>query len=285
MTTRDPASDGRSCDLCGGKKFSFLHGWEVGDRWNTATIPIAVWKCECGLVILHPVPTPAQMPDQGEWWSNKRVKFQRNPRFKHLRRKFTRFFIGDPKYRLVKDTRQAVRSGRWLDVGCGDGKLLGRAAPFYECVGLEPSPIAAAEVRAKGFQVIESTLEDARIEPQSFDVVLLDSVIEHVTSPRQILTIVNRVLRPGGVAVLKTPKFGGPAYRRHQSGWNGFRHGYHTYLFSGETLGRYLQQTGFEVLKHPKRDRALDDVLILWGRKVSEATAQSLSDWSPSGQR
>jgi hypothetical protein len=41
-------------------------------------------------------------------------------------------------------------------------------------------------------------------------------------------------------------------------------------LYTGETLGRYLRQTGFEVLARPKRDRLLDDILILWGRKVAE---------------
>ena len=75
----------------------------------------------------------------------------------------------------------------------------------------------------------------------------------------------------GGVIALKTPKFGGPAYRMHGPRWNGFRHGYHKYLFSGPTLARTLRAGGFEVLKHPRRERILDDVLILWGRKTEEA--------------
>jgi hypothetical protein len=54
----------------------------------------------------------------------------------------------------------------------------------------------------------------------------------------------------------------------HGRGWNGFRHGYHTYLFTGETLTRTLEAAGFEVLSSPRRCRPLDDILILWGRKV-----------------
>ena len=100
---------------------------------------------------------------------------------------------------------------------------------------------------------------------------MLDSVIEHVLSPRAALSKVQALLAPGGVVVLLTPKFGGPAYRRHGADWNGFRHGYHTHLFTGETLGRYLRETGFEVLKNPRRDRMLDDILVLWGRKRAEA--------------
>jgi hypothetical protein len=69
------------------------------------------------------------------------------------------------------------------------------------------------------------------------------------------------------VVVVKTPKFGGPAYRMHGAGWNGFRHGYHTFLFDGATLSRCLTAAGFDVLDRPRRDRAFDDILVLWARK------------------
>lgn len=81
----------------------------------------------------------------------------------------------------------------------------------------------------------------------------------------------NHVLRPGGVIVLTTPKFGGSAYRMHRSAWHGFRHGYHTVLFSGKTLGACLEASGFEFLQRPKRDRLLDDVLILWGKNTGKS--------------
>ena len=267
-----PASDEGGCDLCGSRSFSLLHTWEVGDTWNPATVPLTIGKCECGLVFLRPVPTKDQLPDEGEWWSTKRKRPRRNMWFKRIRTRIIRRTLGSTAYRLVRDTHKIVPSGRYLDVGCGTGTLLTLASHFYQCVGIEPSPIAAAEAREKGFDVIESSFEEAPIEPQSFDVVLMGSVIEHVQSPMAFLKKVNYILKPGGVVVMKTPKFGGPAYRRHKSGWNGFRHGYHTFLYTGETLGRYLQQTGFEVLTRPKRDRFLDDISILWGRKVVEVS-------------
>jgi hypothetical protein len=40
----NPVEDGRICELCGGRTFSILHGWEPGNRWNPTTIPIAVWE-------------------------------------------------------------------------------------------------------------------------------------------------------------------------------------------------------------------------------------------------
>ena len=266
-TLVSPADDARRCFLCGGKNFQLLHSWEIGELRNSALIPVAVWRCDCGIVFLHPIPTPEQLPESGDWWTDKRAKVIRRPEFKRFRRKLGRLFIGTAGHRLIEDTHKAVTSGRLLDIGCGTAKLLCEASVYYECVGLEPSARAVAEAREKGFEIIEGTVEEADIASESFDVAMMDSVIEHVLDPLRVLQIVHRILRPRGVVVLKTPKFGGPAYRRHGKDWNGFRVGYHTYLFDGRTLGRTLEQAGFEVLASPRRDRMLDDALILWGRK------------------
>ncbi len=176
---------------------------------------------------------------------------------------------GHPAKRFVKPCSRVVRGGRFLDVGCGMGQILDLASACYdECVGIEPSTIAAEGVRAKGFHVLQCVLEEARFEPGSFDMVLMDSVIEHVLSPTLALAKINSWLRIGGGIALKTPKFGGPAYSRHQGAWNGFRHGYHTHLYSGKTLSRLMEKCGFDVCQRPRRDRPLDDILILYGRKI-----------------
>ena len=205
----DPAGDGRCCDLCGSRAFQLLHAWPAGDFWNSATIPIAVWQCGCGLVFLHPVPTPEQLPDSGDWWSGKRKFHRRRWWFKRRWKKLRSSIYGTLKERLVRYTRKVMPTGRLLDVGCGEGELMSCAASHYSCVGLEPSAVAAATARSHGFPIIESTLEAAVIDPESFDVVLMDSVIEHVVSPMAALTKVNRILKPGGVVAMLTPKFGG----------------------------------------------------------------------------
>ena len=278
IQARNPVQDGRLCDLCGGCNFRLLHQWAVGDRWNPASVPIAVWQCDCKMVMLHPVPGPEQLPGGGEWWTGERQRPIRNRRFKRVRTAVQHLLFGTPRTRLLRATRLAMPNGRLLDIGCGRGGLLRIAAKSYDCVGLEPSPVAAAVARGRGFQVIEANLEDAQLQPASFDVVLMDSVIEHFASPLDALRIANRALHDHGIIVLKTPKFGGPAYRRHGACWGGFRHGYHTWLFSGHTLSRALATTGFEVLRRPRRDRPLDDVLILWGRKMHDLDASGATN-------
>jgi SAM-dependent methyltransferase len=271
---RNPREDGRRCPLCGGDDFRLMHEWEVGHPRNSATVPLSVWQCRCGLVILHPVPTAEQLPQSGDWWTEQRKFIKRNKWLKRIRKPIQNFFFGEQKTRLVKQTRRAMPGGKLLDVGCGTGKLLKIAARWYECEGVEPSETAVAECRRQGFKVTLGFFEDVDLPPASYDVITMDAVMEHVLDPVVVLTRINHLLRPGGVVAIKVPKLNGPAHARHGREWNGFRLGYHTYLFTGETLGRALRMTGFEVLESPQRDRWLDDLLALWGRKVRAADAR-----------
>ena len=208
-----------------------------------------------------------ELPDKGDWWSPQRRETRRRGAFKRRWQAIRHAIAGSGKDRLLRSTRKAAPCGRLLDVGCGEGTMLVLASEFYDVMGLEPSPVAAKLARKEGFEVVEETLEETTLPAGSFDVILLDSVIEHVASPRAALQKAHSLLAPGGIVVIVTPKFEGPTSRIRGREWNGFRHGYHTYLFTGKTLGRYLEETGFEVLRKPRRDRMFDDILILWGRK------------------
>ncbi|MBL8329444.1 MAG: class I SAM-dependent methyltransferase [Rubrivivax sp.] len=258
-----------ACTCCGGRDFTLRHQWDVGNHWNQCSVPLYVWDCtQCGLTCLYPIPRAEEYPDGGDWFSPKKKDLSRQYGFKRWRRRFIDRWFGTKAERFIQGCLQAQPHGRFLDVGCGTGEMLELAARHYgPCSGIEPSPIAAAQVRAKGFTVFESTLEQVQLAPESFDIILMDSVIEHVHDPVAVLKICHRALAPGGVVAMLTPKLGGPAYRLHGAEWNGFRHGWHTFLFTGKTLGQCMERAGFEVLQRPRRDRLTDDILILWGRK------------------
>jgi len=269
MSETNPASDGYKCVLCGGAHFGLRHEWPVGDYWNQCTIPIRIWDCQdCDLTFLWPVPKAHEYPGGGDWHSPERKVLRRKSWLKTWRRKLKDKYRGTHQERLMRSCLKAKSSGRFLDVGCGMGVLLELASQhFEECVGIEVSERAAEVVRQKGFRVHQGLFEDVPLEPDYYDMVVLDSVIEHVFDPVQALKICYRTLKPGGVVCLMTPKLGGWASTLYGRGWNGFRHGWHTFLFSGKTLGACMKAAGFTVMNHPRRDRPFDDLLILWGKK------------------
>lgn len=99
------------------------------------------------------------------------------------------------------------RTGRVLDVGCAFGHFLASMeARGWTTVGIEPSPVAAeaAAARLRG-EVRTGVFEDMELADGSFDALVAVYVLEHVAEPRGFLEKMKRVLRPGGLAVVRVP--------------------------------------------------------------------------------
>ncbi|HZL18433.1 MAG TPA: methyltransferase domain-containing protein [Polyangia bacterium] len=67
---------------------------------------------------------------------------------------------------------------------------------------------------ASRVQTIEGPLPDAleALPPASLDVVMIVSVLEHVTRPQLLLSEARRLLAPGGIALINVPSWRGKKY-------------------------------------------------------------------------
>jgi len=103
------------------------------------------------------------------------------------------------------------REGRVLDLGCGDGRialvLARRLAADWTLVGLDPDAAEVERARATGvYDVLHVADGDSVPEADaSFDLVLSNSVLEHVEGIEGVLDEAARVLRPGGRLVVTVP--------------------------------------------------------------------------------
>jgi len=155
--------------------------------------------------------------------------------------------------------------GRVLDVGCATGVFLDVAQEEgAEPYGVELSAFGAAETQKKGIGVFQGELAAAPLEHESFDLVTLWDVIEHVRDPLPMLLRCHRLLKSGGILALTTPDASSQLARLLGSYWLGFRSvGEHLYFFGRKTIRAYLQKAGYEVLemcavgKYMKWDRLL----------------------------
>jgi SAM-dependent methyltransferase len=94
-----------------------------------------------------------------------------------------------------------------LEVGCGSGEFLHRAAAAgHHIRGIELNPGAVAAARARGLACEQRDLADlAATSPGTFDAVCSFQVLEHVAHPRAFITDCVRLLRPGGALILSVP--------------------------------------------------------------------------------
>ncbi len=138
-----------------------------------------------------------------------------------------------------------------LDVGCGNGRYLAQMRTLgWDATGVEVDPTAAAQARAAhGVTVHTGTLFDVKFPPDSFDVVTISHVIEHVDDPPGLLRECFRILRPGGRVVMTTPNILSLGHRWFGSAWRGLEPPRHLILFSPRTLAQIARRAGFHQVK------------------------------------
>jgi ubiquinone/menaquinone biosynthesis C-methylase UbiE len=111
----------------------------------------------------------------------------------------------------LETVRGANHGRRVLEIGAAAGSIsiaLNRLG--YECTGLEPDPDALKTAHALAdtigcrCPVVEGFAENLPFPDGSFDIVIANSVLEHVSDLERCLDEVARVLAPGGVFWFQT---------------------------------------------------------------------------------
>jgi 2-polyprenyl-3-methyl-5-hydroxy-6-metoxy-1,4-benzoquinol methylase len=152
--------------------------------------------------------------------------------------------------RLLDLLSGQVASGRLLDVGCGHGLLLDEARRRgYEVEGLELSRDAARHARERlDLGVREQPLEDAALDDERYDAIVLTDVLEHLEDPVAALARCTRLLAPGGALLVVTPDPASLTARLAGRRWWGYLPA-HLCLVPRATL-RELMTAGGLVLAH-----------------------------------
>lgn len=137
--------------------------------------------------------------------------------------------------------------GRALDVGAAAGfasRVL--AERGWQVRAIEPSDAARERLAAAlgDGTLVGRTLEDAQVEPASFELVTLFDVIEHLPDPLAALARARALLAPGGRLVLETQNVASRAARLLGRRWHHYKHAEHLVHFSPATLGRALAKSG-----------------------------------------
>lgn len=96
---------------------------------------------------------------------------------------------------------------RLLDVGCATGAMLDRSRTFgFTPYGVELNPHFARYAREEfDIPVAAGELSVEHFDPESFDVITMMDLIEHVPDPLELLGTAWQLLRPGGTLVVYTP--------------------------------------------------------------------------------
>ena len=236
-----------NCKVCNGSNFKEL--LKLKDYFLSQE-EFSIYYCEnCGFKFTHPIPDAA---DLGKYYkSDKYVS--------HSDTKKGLFFN---LYHLVK--KQALRKkyklitnfatkGNILDYGCGTGDFLSAfKTNDWNCFGIEPDDDTRQYATDKQGLKITVPENINNFEKNSFDVISLWHVLEHITDLNEKLNSFKALLKSKGILVIAVPNadsFDAGYYQKYWAAYDVPRHLYH---FNNKTLSLLLEKHGFEIIKKEK---------------------------------
>jgi 2-polyprenyl-3-methyl-5-hydroxy-6-metoxy-1,4-benzoquinol methylase len=139
---------------------------------------------------------------------------------------------------------------RVLDVGCAGGAFVKAAQDAgFTAMGIEPSSwMCEFGKKEYGLDLRAGILEDYKLPSESFDIITLWDVLEHVYTPIEVLSDCQRLLKPGGYLIINYPDYGSTA--RRLLGWKWpFFLSVHLFYFTPTTITKLLEKCGLAVVK------------------------------------
>lgn len=130
------------------------------------------------------------------------------------------------------------RGASVLDIGGGRGECCRHLVERHHVVVADTTDCAPADPRIQKVHGLFS----ADLLADTFDVVVMNHILEHVFSPSTILASARRLLRDNGLLIVEVPfELYTPLLRRHLGDWR------HVGYFSRATLRAFVEKAGFLV--------------------------------------
>jgi len=217
------------------------------------------WQCkECSHQYASPVIRPEKL---SEYYSQlDSVFYSRADQHK-----------SDPLEREHKQTFDRVSSyhtdpGRVLEIGCGQGFLLRRFADNgWDAHGVEPSR-SASEFARDTFDLPVKTefLTTEQYDRQSFDLIMLFDVVEHLTSMEEMMSLIKHYLKPDGLLVFGTGNINSINAKFNGKTWSYFGAWEHVSFFSPRSVEFLLNKHDFQLLnlaRHSHQGSTLSNIV------------------------
>ncbi len=138
------------------------------------------------------------------------------------------------KYKLVI---KYCPSGTILDIGCGTGELLNYfSKKNWSVTGVEPNAsVREFAINSNNINVLDERSLD-ELEPNSFDVITMWHVLEHVPNLNSRLEQLNNLLKYNGTIIIALPNLDSPDSKKYKQYWSALDVPRHLYHFTQKHL-------------------------------------------------
>lgn len=165
-------------------------------------------------------------------------------------------------YEAVKKTNLNYKSnlalgelqpGCLLDIGCGVGDFLHTAEKLgWNCTGVEPSEEAKSIAKQRTMANILESSELERLQDESFDVITMWHVLEHVDDLKWEMKQLQRLIKPNGRIVIAVPNYKSYDGQYYKELWAAYDVPRHLNHFNKTTIAKIFNSAGFDLVRTDK---------------------------------
>ena len=151
------------------------------------------------------------------------------------------------KNKVTLITKENPTKGKLLDIGAGTGDFLNQArCSGWNCIGIEPNENAKNIAISKGVS-FTNTLEE--LEDNSFDVITMWHVLEHVPDLENQIKTLKRLLKPNGTIVIAVPNYKSFDANHYKSFWAAYDVPRHLWHFCKTSIQKLVAKENLELKK------------------------------------
>ena len=235
------------CPWCDSEKTQ-IHLW-VKDLFLTNEA-FEIHEClKCGLLFTEPRPKPEEIGkyyQSEEYYSHQENKKGFVPRIYETVKSVNL----KKKYKMAT---KGLEPGRMLEIGSGAGDFLHTMEKRrWTCTGIEPSESAKEIATKKVKATLLNPQEIDQLKDESFDLITMWHVLEHVDNLKEEIKQLQRLLKKGGRLVLALPNFKSADAQYYKEYWAAYDVPRHLNHFCRESINNIFKTTDFKRIKTDK---------------------------------
>ena len=235
------------CPWCDSEKTQ-MYLW-VKDLFLTGEA-FEIHEClKCGLLFTEPRPDASSI---GKYYQSEEY-------YSHQENKsgfIPKIYESVKKVNLRHKRRLAtkgLKAGTMLEIGCGVGDFLHEMEQKgWKCTGIEPSEEAKAIAKNRVKANILNPEELASLKDESFDLITMWHVLEHVDNLKEEVMHLQRLLKKGGRLVLALPNFKSADAEHYREYWAAYDVPRHLNHFCRESINNIFKNTKLKLKKTDK---------------------------------
>jgi len=201
---------------------------------------------EFGMLVTSPQPATSELAkyyETEEYISHTDTKRNLFEKVYHLVREYA---IKNKVALLNKEQTK----GSLLDVGCGTGDFLNAAKNNgWKVTGIEPNEKARVIANTKTDNKVFDTLKLESLPTESFDVISLWHVFEHLPELENHIQVFKKLLKPNGSLIIAVPNHKSFDAKYYKEFWAAYDVPRHLWHFSQNSIKRLFDKFQMNVIK------------------------------------